>query len=82
MIQAYTKCYPTEENFPEVIKKLQKDGFAVIALTARGPEGRDLTEEQLNDCGYDFTNNSLSKGFPGVYLPYNVNEPEKYGLNC
>ncbi len=82
MILAYTKCYPTEENFPEVIKQLQKAGFAVIALTARGPEGRDLTEEQLKDCGFDFSNNTLSSGFPGEYLPYNVNTPEKYGLTA
>jgi hypothetical protein len=80
MIQSYTKCYPTEENFPDVIKKLQKDGFTVIALTARGPEGRDLTETQLNECGFNFNNDSLSRGFPGTYLPYNVNEPEKDGI--
>ena len=80
MIQSYTKCYPTEGNFPDVIKGLQKNGYAVIALTARGPEGRDLTEVQLNECGYNFNNGSLSQGFPGVYLPYKINEPEKYGI--
>jgi hypothetical protein len=80
MIQSFTKCYPTEENFPEVVKKLQKDGFTVIALTARGPEGRDLTEAQLNACEFNFNDNSLSEGFPGEYLPYKLDDPKKYGI--
>ena len=54
----------------------------MIALTARGPEGRDLTEVQLKACGYNFNNDSLSKGFPGVYLPYDGNAPEKTGLTA
>ncbi len=82
MIQSYTKVYPTEADIPAIVKKLQKDGFTMIALTARGPEGRDLTEAQLKTCGLNFNNDSLSNGFPGVYNPYDVNTPGKSGLTA
>ena len=82
IIQLYTKVYPTEENIPEIIKKLQTDGFVTIALTARGPENRNSTELQLKKCGFNFNDGSLSYGFPGTYLPYDVNDPKRSGLTA
>ena len=82
MIMSFAKSYPTEADIPDIIRKLQKDGFTMIALTARGPEGRDLTEAQLNAYDFNFENDSFSKGFPSEYLPYIVNDPEKFGLTA
>ena len=80
VIQHFVKVYPTEKNIPKILKSLQKKGFKTIALTARGANMRNLAEAQLKSAGFSFKKDCFSKGFPGEYLPYDSNAPQKYGL--
>jgi len=79
-ILSFVKQYPTEADIPNIVKDFQKKGFKTLVLTARGPNNRDLTEKQLKNNGFDFNKSSFAEGFPGEYLPYDVGNPEHFGL--
>ena len=55
----------------ELVLQLQQSGFDVIALTARSPRFRAVTERELLRNGFDFAGTVPRghAGFPGTYLP-------------
>ncbi len=50
-----SKVKPVENTTPAIVAKAQKAGYAVMALTARGPEDAPATRRQFKDAGYDLS---------------------------
>ena len=80
---ALSNMTPPEVDQVDLIKRLQKRGDNLL-LTSRGYTYRNSTERELKRNGYSFNNldSSIagSKGFPGTYLPYDIENPELSGL--
>lgn len=77
-----TKMHPTEACIPADLNNYQKLGFKLMVLTARGANIRGITDANLKDNGmYNCFNEAKpANGFVGDYIPFNIKNPEKYGL--
>ena len=75
-----SSMYPTEKDIPSIMKKFQKDGYKTLLLTARGYNIRNLTENLLTENDFNMKESCFSEGFPGEYIPFKTDGPEKYGL--
>lgn len=53
-VQIVSKIRFVEEHTPEIIQQLQKAGHPVLAITARSPEIRAMTEKQLAFLNLEF----------------------------
>jgi hypothetical protein len=82
IFQQLATMYPTEKDIPSIMKKFQANGFKTLLLTARGYNIRNLTEVLLKDNDLNMKESCFSIGFPGEYTPFNIDEPEKYGLTA
>ncbi|MDX6770384.1 MAG: DUF2608 domain-containing protein [Elusimicrobiota bacterium] len=60
-----SKVKPVEATTPSIVEKTQKAGFAVMALTARGPEDAAATRRQFKDAGYDLSRSAPKARHPG-----------------
>ncbi len=80
---AISTMVPTEKITVKTIHNLQQRGFKVILLTSRGPEFRNSTELQLSENGLNFAKTAIGpgQGYGGTYLPYKLNNLNRYGLN-
>ena len=81
-IFAMSGMKPSEKATPKVIKNLQKKGYKVILLTSRGPGFRNATQRALKMNKMNFQASAIGpkKGYPGVFKPYNLKTPKKFGL--
>ncbi len=81
-IFAMSGMMPSEKETPRVIKSLQKKGYKVILLTSRGPDFRNATQRALKMNKMNFESSAIGpkKGYPGVFKPYNLKSPKKFGL--
>ncbi len=52
---ALSDMVPTQTPVPTMLDRLEGNGFPVMALTARGPEARDVTLRALRDDGIEFS---------------------------
>lgn len=55
--------FPTEDLVVDIIADLQRDGIATMALTARGGDLIDLTQEHLDTLGIDFNGMPFDSSF-------------------
>ncbi len=73
-----------EQKLAERVTRLQTLGDSLL-LTSRGPDYRNATEAQLKRNSYSFSDpeNCIadSKGVAGIYLPYDIENPEESGLS-
>jgi hypothetical protein len=79
-----TQMHATEERIPKDVAELGAKGVRLMVLTSRGPEMRDVTMRELNRNGFSFAQVAPGpeRGFPGTYLPYDVDRPEQAGLTA
>jgi hypothetical protein len=76
-----SRMHPPESQLPSLVKEIQDKGCKTIVLTARGPEYRDDTEEELAMNGYNFNSSSLEiQEKRGRFTPYDLASPEAGGL--
>jgi hypothetical protein len=75
---------PTESKLPGYIKDLQSKGYKVIALTSRGHEFRNSTENELKSNGYNFSDSALGPkaGYAGKYKPYDYKNFSASGITA
>ncbi len=80
---ALSNMVPTEKATVQTIKELQDRGIKLILLTSRGPVFRNATERALEMNGLSFQKSAIGspKGFASTYMPYELKNPGKYGLN-
>lgn len=71
-----------EPQNPKVVRNLQDLGYPTLVLTSRGLEFQDSTFRELSKSTYDFSNTSIGpkNGYAGKYLPYDLNDIQKYGI--
>jgi hypothetical protein len=83
IIMKVVKMHPTQKCIPANLANYQKLGYKLLVLTARGPNVRDITEQNLknNKILKYFKENSIAIGSTGKYLPYDISSPDKYGLS-
>jgi hypothetical protein len=76
--------HATESDIKSILEDYTGQGYKTLILTARGPEFRYITEEQLKSIGLLglFEKHSFAFHNDGKhYLPYDTSDPEKYGLS-
>jgi phosphoglycolate phosphatase-like HAD superfamily hydrolase len=71
---------PTQPDAPELVRRLQDEGFPVIALTSRGVDYRLQTFRELRRNGYDFRRTAIGPagGWPDAFIPDNGIRPARY----
>jgi hypothetical protein len=76
--------HPPQEDQPEIVRDLQKQGFSTIVLTARGPQFRDVTMRELGRTGFCFGEAApaVDASFRGMFLPYQSKEITASGLSA
>lgn len=72
---------PTQPDGPTIVQELKAKGFAVIALTARGFDYRDVTFKHLN-VGYSFSRYGYSGLGSHSFLPYDHKNLSSIGLSA
>ncbi len=82
IFQQLSTMYTTEKDIPSTMKKFQSEGFKTLLLTARGYNIRNLTETLLKNNDLNMKKSCFSEGFPGEYIPFKADDPEKYGLTA
>ncbi len=82
-LYALSGTHLTQKNTSKVIQKLQRQGLAVMALTARGPEYRDSTYRELvkNNVSFKDSGIGANAGFVGKYKPYELASLKESGLS-
>lgn len=79
---AISEMHPPETNLPIHVQSVQKTGCSVIVLTARGWEFLSDAVLETADDGYDFRDSAIQiNENRGRFLPYDLSNPEKFGLS-
>lgn len=79
-----TQMHATEERISKDVAELGAKGVRSMVLTSRGLEMRDVTMRELNRNGFNFAHVAPgpTSGFPGNFLPYDLEHPERSGLTA
>jgi len=82
IVMMFTKMHPTEAYIPSDLNNYQELGFKLMVLTARGANIRGITDANLKDNNMFncFNEAKPANGFAGDYIPFNINNPQEYGL--
>ena len=70
----------TQANAPQLLRRIQDQGIAVIAVTSRGVEFRLQTFRELRRNGYDFRRTAIGPdgGWPEDFVPDNGIRPARF----
>lgn len=75
---------PVDAAMPAVLSNFGRQGVKMLALTSRNLDTRDATlrELSLNNFPYESFSPGPRGGYAGNYHPYNLDQPEDYGLTA
>ncbi len=73
-----------EETSPALVKRIQEQGIATLALTSRGPEFSNITFREMSRNLYDFKSSAIGPmgGYPSTFLPYEIEKPQESGIKA